>query len=120
MDEMERKKTRTPREVLVDKVKALLAKTTENQCSEEEMLAALAKARALMDAYEITDDELQLSREETAILHVESEADGRDSLKVKWQLTHTVERFCDVKIFRNRSKAGLSFVGFRSDVENAT
>jgi hypothetical protein len=119
MDEMERKKTRTPREILVDKVKSLLAKTTENKCTEEEMLAALAKARALIDAYEITDDELKLSRDEKAILHTESEVDARDSYGIKWQLGHSVARYCHVEIFRNGSKSGLSFVGFKSDIDFA-
>jgi hypothetical protein len=120
MDEMERKKTRTPREVLVDKVKSLLAKTTENQCSEEEELIALAKARAMIDAYEITDDELKLSREEKAFLHTESEADGRDIHKIKWELTSGVARFCNVRIYRDHSKAGLTFAGFKSDIDFAT
>jgi uncharacterized protein DUF2786 len=37
---------KTSREKLIDKVKALLAKTTESGCTEEEELSALAKARA--------------------------------------------------------------------------
>ena len=49
------------REGIIDKIKALLAKTTENGCTEEEELAALAKARAWIDAHEITDDELKLN-----------------------------------------------------------
>ena len=52
------------RNSIIEKVKALLAKTTENGCTEEEELAALAKARAWIDAHEITDGELQLSRED--------------------------------------------------------
>ena len=56
MDEMERKKTRTPREIQIDKVKALYAKTIANGSTEEGMLSSLAKARALQDAYEITED----------------------------------------------------------------
>jgi hypothetical protein len=63
----------TNRNSIIDKIKALLAKTTENGCTEEEALAALAKARAWIDAHEVTDDELQLSREEKAMLHDESE-----------------------------------------------
>jgi hypothetical protein len=55
------------RNSIIEKVKALLAKTTENGCTEEEELAALAKVRAWIDAHEITDDELQLSQEEKAI-----------------------------------------------------
>jgi hypothetical protein len=78
------------------------------------------KARAWIDAHVITDDELQLSREEKAILHDESETDARDTHNVKWQLCRAVGHYCNVQIYRDRSKAGLSFVGFKSDIDNAT
>ena len=38
------------REKMIDKIKALLSKTTGNGCTQEEELTALDKARALMDA----------------------------------------------------------------------
>ena len=108
------------RDAIIEKIKALLSKTRENGCTEEEELSALAKARAWIDAHEITDDELQLSREEKAILHDESETDARDSHKIKWQLCLGVGRYCNVRIYRDRSKAGLTFVGFKSDIDFAT
>jgi hypothetical protein len=108
------------RNSIIAKTKALLSKTTENGCTEEEALTALAKARAWIDAYEISDDELQLSREEKAVLHDESEADARDAHKIKWQLCHGVGLYCNVKIYRDSSKAGLTFIGFKSDIEFAT
>ena len=37
---------KTEREKLLDKIRALLSKTTESGCTEGEYLAALAKARA--------------------------------------------------------------------------
>jgi hypothetical protein len=107
------------RNSIIEKVKALLAKTTQNGCTEEEELTALAKARAWIDAHEITDAELALSREEKAILHDESEADARDTHQIKWLLSHAVERYCNVRIYRNRSKAGLTFAGFKSDIDFA-
>jgi hypothetical protein len=108
------------RNSIIEKIKALLAKTMENGCTEEEMLSALAKARAWIDTHEISDDELQLSREEKAILHDESEADARDTHKIKWQLSNGVARYCNVQIYRGSGKAGLTFVGFKSDIDNAT
>jgi hypothetical protein len=107
------------RDSIVEKVKAMLAKTTENGCTEEEALAALAKARAWIDAHEITDEELQLSRGEKAILHDESEADARDTHGIKWRFGRGVGRFCNVKIYRDGSKTGLSFIGFKSDIDQA-
>jgi hypothetical protein len=108
------------RNSIIEKIKALLSKTTENGCTEEEELSALAKARAWIDTHEISDDELQLSREEKAILHDESEADVRDTHKIKWMLCRAVGRYCNVQIYRDRSKAGLTFVGFKSDIDFAT
>jgi hypothetical protein len=109
----------TDRNSIIEKIKALLAKTREHGCTEEEELTALAKARAWIDAHEITDGELQLSREEKAILHDESEADARDTHQIKWRLCLAVERYCNVRIYRDRSKAGLTFVGFKSDIDFA-
>ena len=37
------------RNSIIEKIKSLLSKTTENGCTEEEALAALAKARAWID-----------------------------------------------------------------------
>ena len=56
------------RNAIIEKIKALLAKTTANGATEHEMLAALDKASALQDAYEVSDEELQLTKEEKAIL----------------------------------------------------
>jgi len=107
------------RNSIIDKIKALLSKTKENGCTEEEELSALAKARAWIDTHEISNDELQLSREEKAILHDESEVDALDTHKIKWYLGRGVGRYCNVQIYRNRSKAGLTFVGFKSDIDFA-
>jgi hypothetical protein len=108
------------RNSLIVKVKALLNKTKENGCTEAEALSALAMARAMIDTHVITDDELQLSREEKAILHDESEADALDAHRIKSKLGRAVGRYCNVQVYRDRSKAGLTFVGFKSDIDFAT
>ena len=59
------------RESIIDKIKALLSKTTENGATEAEMMSALDKASAMMDAYDITDEEVRLTKEEKAILHAD-------------------------------------------------
>jgi hypothetical protein len=100
-------------------IQALLSKTMENGCSEAEMLSALRMARALQDTYEISDDELQLSREEKATLHAESGAETMDPHRIKWQLCHGVSSYCNVEIYRVSKKPGLTFVGFKSDTEYA-
>jgi len=60
------------------------------------MLSALAKARAWIDTHEISDAELQLSREEKVALHDES--GEHDSHKIKWQLSSGVAEFCNVDL----------------------
>ena len=59
------------REKLLDKIRALLSKTVEHGCTEEEQLSALSKARALMDSYEVSEEDLQLTKKEAAILRSE-------------------------------------------------
>jgi len=73
------------REALFDKIRALLAKTVENGCTEHEMLASLAKARAMRDAYAITDDELQLAKDEAAVLR-DAPPDPNDPHNIRWKL----------------------------------
>jgi hypothetical protein len=105
---------------LVDKIKALLAKTTQNGCTEQEALAALAKARAMIDAYEISDDELALTREEKAIIHT---AYGRDPHSARRFLANACARFagCEVWIKSGaRSDSNLVFCGMRADTDLAT
>jgi Protein of unknown function (DUF2786) len=59
------------RNSIIEKIKALLAKTTENGATEAEMMSALDKASAMMDAYDITDEEVQASKDEAAMLHTD-------------------------------------------------
>lgn len=105
---------------LVDKIKALLAKTTANGCTESEALAALAKARAMIDAYEIDDNELALTREEKAIIH---NAFSRDPHSVRRWLANSVSRFTGTQVWAargTRSDTNLVFCGLRADVDLAT
>jgi hypothetical protein len=106
------------REGLLDKIRALLAKTVENGCTEAEMLAALAKARAMRDAHAVTDGELQLAKAEAAILRNEPE-DRNDPHKIKWHIALAVAEFCECKVWRNRD-GGYTFCGMAADVQWAS
>jgi hypothetical protein len=106
------------RNSIIDKIKALLAKTTVNGCTEAEMLAALDKAAAMQDAYDITDEELQVAKDEAAMLHADP-PDLKDPHKIKWRLTYGVGQFCNVQIFRSRHQTGLKCIGMPSDVQFA-
>ena len=106
------------RDNLLDKIRALLAKTTGNGCTENEAMAALDKARAMMDAYEISDDELALTKAESAVLRSEPPG-SRDPHNIKWYLCSGVADFCDCKAWRARN-GGLVFCGIQSDAQFAT
>jgi Protein of unknown function (DUF2786) len=105
------------RDSLVDKIRALMSKTVENGCTEQEALAALAKARALMDAHEITDSELQLTKEESAVLRREPKG-SKDPHGIKRGLAVAVSKFTDCRCWR--SADGLTFCGLPSDARFAT
>jgi hypothetical protein len=104
------------REKMLDKIRALLSKTTENGCTEEEYLAALAKARALMDAYEITEADLQLTKEEGVVLR--KEMTGSDPHHIKFHMSRAVGEFCDCRAWRDR-EGKLVFLGLPSDTQFA-
>jgi Protein of unknown function (DUF2786) len=106
------------RNSIIEKIKALLAKTTENGATEAEMLAALDKAAAMRDAYDITDEELQVAKDEAAMLHADP-PDLKDPHKIKWRLTYAVSQFCGVQIFRSRHETGLKCIGMPSDLQFA-
>jgi hypothetical protein len=108
------------RDAMLAKVRALMKKTQENGCTEEEELSALAKARAWIDAYEISDTELQLTKEEKATLFTEDKDAATDTHKIKSYLGRAVEEFCNVRIYRMPGKDGLSIIGLPSDIAWAT
>lgn len=106
------------RNAIIEKIKALLAKTTANGCTEAEMFAALDKASAMQDAYDICAEEVELTKDEKAILHADP-PDLKDPHKIKWRLTGGVSEFCGVQIFRSRHETGLKCIGMPSDVQFA-
>src|SRR5271169_5658669 len=101
----------------VRKAKALLAKAAENSgCTEHEKMAAYAKAHAIIDAYEITDADLEEIKQEGALFDEPSE-EGTDRHSIKWRISGSVAKWCGVTIYRQRGK--LTVVGLRVDVELA-
>src|SRR6266480_6076239 len=109
----------TNRDELLAKIRGLLAKTTENGCTESEALAALSKARAWMDAHAVSEDELTLTREEKAILRREPPG-TKDPHRVKWHLLNSVAKFCDCQGWRKTHERTLVFCGLPSDAGFAT
>jgi hypothetical protein len=100
---------------MLERVKALLAKTIANGCTEGEAITALEKARELMAAYELTEDDL-LPETEVAKIR----ATGRlDPYKIKWHLLWAVAKFTRCRGWRCHVE-GITFCGLESDVAFAT
>jgi hypothetical protein len=106
------------RKSIIEKIKALLAKTTANGATEAEMLSALDKASAMMDAYDITDADVQEAKDEAAMMHADP-PDLLDPHQIKWRLSYGVGEFCNVLIFRASRETGLKCIGMPSDVQFA-
>jgi hypothetical protein len=106
------------RNSIIEKIKALLAKTTANGATEAEMLSALDKASAMMDAYDITDEDVKTARDEAVMQHADP-PDLKDPHKIKWRLSHGVAQFCSAQIYRSRYETGLKCIGLPSDVQFA-
>jgi Protein of unknown function (DUF2786) len=109
----------TEREGLLDKIRGLLSKTIENGCTESEAMAALTKARAMMDAYAVTENDLTLTKEEKAILRREPPG-TKDPHRIKWNLLSSVARFCGCEGWRKTHERTLVFCGLPSDAQFAT
>ena len=112
------------RQKLLAKVRALLAKTTENGCTEHEAMAALDRVRAMMDAYEVTEEELKLTKEEKAI--IKDSSCKNDKNGIRSMLACGIGRFTGTQVWNRieRTDRGFSkylvFCGMRGDVEFAS
>jgi Protein of unknown function (DUF2786) len=109
------------REKIVGQVKALVSKTVDKGCTEAEALAALDKAQALIDAYEISKEELQLTKEEAAVLRSEL-PNSLDPHNIKFHLMEPVADFCGCQAWQTRKREGkaVTFCGLPSEAHLAT
>jgi len=73
----------------------------------------------MKDAYGISEEELNLTKEEKAILRREPPG-TKDPHRVKWQLLNAVARFCDCECWRKTHVRTLVFCGLPSDAQFAT
>jgi hypothetical protein len=102
------------REKLLEKIKALLSKTIEAGCTEGEAMAAFQKAKAMMDVYDVSDEELQLTKEEKATAHFYEE---RDPHGVKRGLAYAVHKFTGTHGWTYRGKQKRATCGLPADIE---
>ncbi len=103
------------RQKLLNRIKALMQKTVDNGCTEAEAMAALSMAQTMMDAYEVTEDEINQTKQEKAI-H-ETMKDMRDPHHIRHNLSENISRFTNTKCFTSGNRKKFNFVGLQSDIE---
>lgn len=102
----------TNRKELLAKIKALLAKTVENGCTEAEAMSALSVARRLMDEHDVAQRELDFGDEQVT---------DETSIKPDWdrvrsRLLPYVAKFCHCVGWTTRGLSGaVTFCGLESE-----
>jgi hypothetical protein len=110
--------TNDKRDGIAAKIRALLAKTAESGCSENEALAAVEMAQKLMDKYAIDLSETEL-RAEKLVQH-SAPPQGKHADMVRDLLMTAVEKYTHTKSWRSGyRKFDLVFAGLESDVQFA-
>ena len=112
--------TDTDREKMIDKVRALFAKTVDAGCTEDEAISAAAKAGDLMDQYDLTQSEVDLEREQSSI-DPEGKVWGKKKAHESWMAVSAVGRFTNCTGYRDNKHADVEcvFIGFPQDREVA-
>ncbi len=101
------------------RIRALLAKTVENGCTEEEAIAAAAKAGELLARYNLTIDEVQM-RETPFRRHQEFHEDYVGERL--WKVADAIAHLTGVRYWTSRAGVipiEISFFGFDHEVEVA-
>ncbi|MGY3535369.1 DUF2786 domain-containing protein [Bradyrhizobium sp. USDA 4452] len=100
------------RAAMIAKIKALLAKTVENGCTEGEALAALEKARAMMAEHAIGDDDVNFGGEQC--IRDSTSQDDRD--RIRQSLATGVAAFCECRTWTGPGFEQINFCGLEGDV----
>lgn len=107
------------REAVARRVRALLAKTTENGASEAEAIAAAEKARQLLDAHRLTQADCEIEAEPIEDIQI----DRPNNLKfaaVDYCLPG-IDAYCGVKTWFHKRHGirRVRMIGLKSDTEMA-
>lgn len=110
---------KTERERIAAKVRALLAKTVENGCTEDEAVAAAEKVAELLAEHNMTVDEAEL-RESPFVRHRQQNDDpvGRRL----WKIAKAIDVLVGTQSWAEQIGAAgeVNFFGFKHEVEIAT
>ena len=100
------------------RVRALLAKTTDSGCTESEAMSAMAKARELMDKYQLDMTDTELEAEGTDQGNTAS--DSKVQFDIQRTIANRVASYCDCRVWQAGAKGTLTFFGLQSDTGFAT
>ncbi|MEY9413739.1 hypothetical protein ABIF69_000181 [Bradyrhizobium japonicum] len=107
------------RKKMLERVRAVLAKTRDNGCTESEAMAALAKAQQLIAAYDISVAELGHTQDSEAVSIHEDAAE--DPHLIKRHLLFAVSLFTRCRSwYCSGLHSHVAFCGLESDVAFAT
>lgn len=113
--------SKTRREDIVRKVKALLAKTVENGCSEDEAMSAAELAGALMEEYDVAYEDINKEvAEERFGKRSRPFTGGNGRRRVYhpvWNCTCAIAAYFDVKVWGSGTE--LVYFGAESDTDLA-
>lgn len=112
----------TSRESVINKIKALFERTTENGCTEAEAIAAALMAQRLIVRYDVTDAELSEHRTDEPVVEVYSAKVSRN-----WatKLASVIARSFRCKMYRHREGCrgekmkNFVFMGYETDATAA-
>jgi hypothetical protein len=104
---------------LKTRIQALRAKTIDNGCTEDEALSAAAKVAELLDRYDLSLTDVEISAAPCERREFETRRKKRIPLD---DCIGAVANFCDCRVWREKNRAGemrYVFFGLRSDIEVA-
>lgn len=106
------------RDKIIDRVRALLAKTVENGCTEAEALAAAETAARLMEEYEVSRDDVDSVKDDRyGIRTIDNLASKGNRMHPAQYCLQAIARFCNVRVWRSGSQ--IKLFGSEADTEFA-
>lgn len=100
------------------RIRALFSKTIENGATEAEAASAAAKAKELLDTYQLNMSELELEQEGTEQGHCPN-SNKRGHYDIKPRVSIAIAAFCEVKCWTQDRQQTVIYFGLKSDVDFA-
>lgn len=106
------------REKIAARIRALLAKTTENGCTEDEAVAAAAKASEMLQKYNLTIDEVQLR--ENPFTRAKEQVSENFIGERLWKVAAAISHLVGTRYWTSQTAVRpveITFFGFDHEVE---